>query len=208
MNFGFLLFPQLEELDLVGPWEMITTWGLQAGGPGAVFTVSETGGQITCAKGLRIAADYTFDNCPRLDYLLVPGGQGTRTEVSNPRLVYFVAARARSCKAVVSVCTGAFILQAAGLLAHKRATTHWASLERLQALPDVTVTEERVVRDGNIWSAAGISAGIDVALALIADQAGEDAAGEVQLAAEYYPSQQIYGKPGARAPKYLRGKRP
>ncbi|MGI8739114.1 MAG: DJ-1/PfpI family protein [Gammaproteobacteria bacterium] len=208
MNFGFLLFPQLEELDLVGPWEMITTWGLQPGGPGAVFTVSETGGQITCAKGLRIASDYTFDNCPRLDYLLVPGGQGTRGEVSNPRLVYFVAASARSCKAVVSVCTGAFILQAAGLLAHKRATTHWASLERLQALPDVTVTEARVVRDGNVWSAAGISAGIDVALALIADQAGENAAGEVQLAAEYYPSQQIYGTPGAQTPKYVRDKRP
>ncbi|MBA2408636.1 MAG: DJ-1/PfpI family protein [Gammaproteobacteria bacterium] len=208
MNFGFLLFPRLEELDLVGPWEMITTWGQQHGGPRAVFTVSETGGQITCAKGLRIASDYSFDNCPRLDYLLVPGGQGTRTEVSNPRLVYFVAASARSCKAIVSVCTGAFILQAAGLLAHKRATTHFASLERLNALPDVTVVEERVVRDGNVWCAAGISAGIDAALALIADQAGEDAAGKVQLAAEYYPSQKIYGNPGAQGPKYLRNRWP
>ncbi|MGH8501519.1 MAG: DJ-1/PfpI family protein [Gammaproteobacteria bacterium] len=204
MNFGFLLFPQLEELDLVGPWEMIATWGQQTGGPQAVFTVSETGGQIACAKGLRIASDYSFATCPRLDYLLVPGGVGTRSEVSNHRLVYFVAASARSCKAVVSVCTGAFILQAAGLLAGRRATTHWASLERLDKLPDVNVAQERFVRDGNIWSAAGISAGIDVALALIADQAGEETASQVQLATEYYPSHQVYGTPGEQAPKYMR----
>jgi transcriptional regulator GlxA family with amidase domain len=206
MNFGFLLFPGLEELDLIGPWEMIRTWGQQPNGPGQCFTVSQTGSEIVCAKGLRVASDYAFDNCPRLDYLLVPGGIGTRTEVGNHKLVYFVAAQARSCRAVASVCTGAFILHAAGLLQGKRATTHWASLDRLRQLADVIVLEERYVHDGNVWTAAGISAGLDMALAFIADEADEEAAAKVQLATEYYPAQAVYGHPGQRphTPAYIR----
>jgi transcriptional regulator GlxA family with amidase domain len=206
MNFGFLLFPELEELDLIGPWEMIRTWSQQPDGPGHCLTVSQTGAEITCAKGLRLGSDYAFDTCPRLDYLLVPGGIGTRTEVNNHRLVYFVAAQARSCRAVASVCTGAFILHAAGLLQGKRATTHWASVNRLRQLPEVTVVEERYVRDGNIWTCAGISAGLDMALAFIADQAGEGTAAKVQLATEYYPAQTVYGDPTRhpQAPAYIR----
>ncbi len=92
------------------------------------------------------------------------------------------------------MCTGAFILQAAGLLSGKKATTHWRSLDRLRQFSDVTVIEERVVRDGNIWTAAGVSAGIDLALALMADQVGEEVAGKVQLAAEYYPHHLKYGQ--------------
>jgi transcriptional regulator GlxA family with amidase domain len=205
MNFGFLLFPKLEELDLIGPWEMITTWGQVAGGPHC-FTVAETQAEIRCAKGLRITPEFRFETCPRLDYLLVPGGVGTRMEVNNNSLIYFVATQARSCRAVASVCTGAFILHAAGLLKHKRATTHWASLERLRQLRDLTVVEERYVQDGNIWTAAGISAGIDMALALIANQADEAAAAKVQLAAEYYPTAQVYGNPGEHphVPEYVR----
>jgi transcriptional regulator GlxA family with amidase domain len=206
MNFGFLLFPGLEELDFVGPWEMIRIWGLQPDGPGQCLTISEVGSEIVCAKGLRIASDHSIDDCPRLDYLLVPGGIGTRTEVNNHRLVYFVAAQARTCRIVASVCTGAFILHAAGLLQGKRATTHWASLDRMRQLADVTVVEERYVRDGNVWTSAGISAGIDMALALIADQAGEEAAGRVQLAAEYYPAGTVYGSGGRhpQVPGYVR----
>lgn len=206
MNFGFLLFPKLEELDLIGPWEMITTWGQLAGGPDACFTISQSGAKIACAKGLEIASDFSFENCPRLDYLLVPGGLGTRTEVNNNKLLYFVAAQARSCKAVISVCTGAFILHAAGLLEGKRATTHWASLERLRKLPDVIVVEKRYVRDGNVWTSAGISAGMDAVLALIADQAGEETASWVQFATEYYPDGAVYGSPAQhpQAPAYIR----
>jgi transcriptional regulator GlxA family with amidase domain len=98
------------------------------------------------------------------------------------------------------------LLQAAGLLEGKRATTHWFSLERLSDLPGVSVVEERFVRDGNIWTAAGVSAGIDLALALIADQAGEDTAGQVQLAIEYYPSSKRYGQAhqSPQAPGYLK----
>ena len=206
MNFGFLLFPDAEELDLVGPWEIINVWRKYAGGPERCLTVSQTGGEIRFAKGMGIVADYSFENCPPLDYLLIPGGQGTRVEVNNPHLLEFVKKQAASCKEVMSVCTGSFILQAAGLLKGKRATTHWASLERLRELPEVRVTEKRFVRDGNVWTAAGVSAGIDLALALIAEEAGEEVAGQVQLYAEYYPDGKRFGEAhlNEQAPEYLK----
>ena len=125
----------------------------------------------------------------------------------DPVLLDFVARQARSCQAVLSVCTGAFVLHAAGLLAGKRATTHWAQLDRLRALGDVQVVEERWTRDGQVWTSAGVSAGFDLMLQLIADVAGAQVAGQVQLAAEYYASAQRFGD-GAlhpQAPAYLRG---
>ncbi|WP_407351135.1 DJ-1/PfpI family protein [Luteimonas sp. R10] len=108
---------------------------------------------------------------------------------------------------MLSVCTGSFLLHAAGLLAGRKATTHWGSLERLRALGDVEVVEERFVRDGTVWSSSGISAGIDLTLAFIAETAGEDAAAKVQFASEYYPSTKRYGtlhKTHHSAPAYAR----
>jgi transcriptional regulator GlxA family with amidase domain len=206
MNFGVLIFPDAEELDFVGPWEMITMWKKVADGPQDCLIVAETIAPVVCAKGLSVNPHVSFDSCPQLDVLLVPGGQGTRREVGNSVLVDFVARQARGCSSVLSVCTGSFILHAAGLLAGRRATTHWGSLDRLRALGDVQVVEERWVRDGNVWSAAGVSAGIDLTLAFIAATAGEDAAGRVQLAAEYYPSGKAYGTgtSHAQAPAYVR----
>lgn len=192
MTFGFLIFPDVEELDFVGPWEMATMWHQVAEGAPCVI-VAERKEPVTCAKGLVVHPHVSFADCPPLDYLLVPGGRGTRAEVNNPALVGFVRERASHCKAVLSVCTGAFVLHAAGLLSGKRATTHWRSLDRLRALGDVTVVEERHVRDGDVWTSAGISAGIDLTLQFIATVAGEDAAGKVQFSAEYYPSTQRYG---------------
>lgn len=206
MNFGFLVFPQVEELDLVGPWEMAAMWKQIADGPNCIM-IAETRQAVTCAKGMSVNPHHAFEDCPALDYLLVPGGQGTRTEMNNPRLLAFVAEQSRGCKAVLSVCTGSFLLHAAGLLKGKRATTHWGSLERLRAFGDVDVVEERWVRDGAIWSSAGVSAGIDLTLAFIAEMAGEDAAARVQFASEYYPSDRQYGsyhRTHAAAPLYLK----
>ena len=206
MKFGFLLFPDLEELDFVGPWEIIGVWGEIFEGPEHRLTVSQSLEEVKCAKGLRIVPDYSFDTCPPLDYLLVPGGWGTRKEVANGELLEFVKRQFGSCKHVLSVCTGAFILQAAGLLKGKKATTHWRSLDRLRNFQDVTVMEQRFVRDGNIWTAAGISAGIDLALAFVAEQAGEEIAGKVQLSAEYYPNNAKYGSAHLtqEAPDYVK----
>ena len=205
-TFGVLVFDDVEELDFVGPWEMLTMWSRYADGPPRCLVVAEHARPVRCAKGLTVQAHETFATCPPLDALLVPGGQGTRTEVHNPVLVDFVARQAAGCRAVLSVCTGSFVLHAAGLLAGRRATTHWGSLERLRALGDVQVVEERHVRDGDVWTSAGVSAGIDMALAFIAAEAGDEAAGKVQFGAEYYPGGQRYGgfERDARAPAYVR----
>jgi transcriptional regulator GlxA family with amidase domain len=207
MNFGVLVFNQVEELDCVGPWEMLTMWSKHAGDPESCLIVGQSLEPIICAKGLSINPHVSFADCPALDYLLVPGGQGTRQEVGNPVLIEFVASQARNCKAVLSVCTGSFVLHAAGLLSGKRATTHWGSLDRLRALGDVAVVEERFVRDGDVWSSAGVSAGTDLMLAFIASVAGRESAGKVQFGAEYYPSDIRYGgfENHAQAPAYIKG---
>ncbi len=206
MNFGMLVFPGVEELDFIGPWEMLTMWSNHLGGPMHNRIVAQGYEPVTCAKRLSLNPHVSFADCPPLDYLMVPGGMGTRTEVDNPVIIDFIARQARHCKAVLSVCTGSFMLHRAGLLAGKRATTHWASLDRLRALGDVQVVEERFVRDGDVWCSAGVSAGIDMTLAFIAALAGDETAGQVQLAAEYYPDGVRYGGPTviAKAPGYVR----
>lgn len=206
MNFGILVFNQVEELDFVGPWEMLAMWAKVADGPENCLVVSQSHEPVICAKGLSINPHVSFADCPKLDYLLVPGGQGTRQEVNNAVLVDFVARQAKSCKAVLSVCTGSFILHAAGLLSGRTATTHWGSLERLRTLGDVQVVEQRFVRDGNVWTSAGVSAGIDLMLAFIASVSGETAAGKVQFQAEYYPASTKYGdfENQTQAPAYIK----
>ena len=205
-SFGILIFPEAEELDFVGPWEVLTMWSKIADGPSNCLLVAQSMTPVVCAKGMSVLPHVSFENCPPLDYLLVPGGQGTRTEVNNKVLLEFVSTQARTCKAVLSVCTGAFVLHAAGLLSGKRATTHWGSLDRLRALGDVTVVEERFVQDGIVWSSAGVSAGIDLMLAFINAVASAETAGKVQFAAEYYPSPVTYGgfENHAQAPAYVR----
>lgn len=193
MAFGVLIFPQAEELDFVGPWEMLTMWRQVAKGPDACLMIGQHSEPIQCAKGMSVNPHASFDTCPPLQYLLVPGGMGTRSEVSNPELVRFVSEKAVGCAAVLSVCTGSFILHAAGLLSGKRATTHWGSLKRLRDLGDVNVVEDRWVHDGRIWTSGGVSAGTDMMLAFIASIGGDEAAGQVQLASEYYPSTRRYG---------------
>ncbi len=205
-TFGILLFPGVEELDAIGPWEMASLWARQPGGPGECLMIGQGEAPITCAKGLVLVPHASFATAPPLEVLLVPGGQGTRTEVSNPELISFIRRQSVHCRAVLSVCTGAFLLHAAGLLGGKRATTHWASLGRLRALGDVEVVEERFTRDGAIWTAAGISSGIDLTLQFIAATAGDDVAGRVQLEAEYFPSATIYGTAasGGKGAAYFR----
>jgi transcriptional regulator GlxA family with amidase domain len=204
-TFGILVFTGVEELEFVGPWEMLRMWSLYADGPKDCVLVAQSREPVLCAKGLSVNPQAAFADCPQLDMLLVTGGQGTRQEVNNPVLVDFVRQQAARCQLVLSVCTGAFVLHAAGLLAGRRATTHWGSLKRLRELGDVQVLEQRHVRDGKVWTSAGVSAGIDMMLACIA-VAGDDAAGELQFGAEYYPDGARYGDyaQDERAPGYVR----
>lgn len=205
MNVGVLVFEQAEELDFVGPWEMLTMWGRYFGGPDPCLLVAQTAGPVACAKGMSVNPHVTYDDCPPLDLLVVPGGSGTRRESRHEPTLAFIRRQARSAQAVLSVCTGAFVLHAAGLLEGRRATTHWMSLDELRALPGVQVVPERYVRDGPVWTAAGVSAGIDMTLAYIAAAAGDEVAGRVQAGAEYFPDPVRYGGFGAsaRAPEYV-----
>ena len=144
MNFGVLVFNQVEELDFVGPWEMLTMWSKNANGSENCIIVSESLNPIICAKLLSINPHVVFATCPPLDYLLVPGGLGTRQAVNDTTLVGFVANQAKNCRAVLSVCTGCFVLHAAGLLSGKR-HTYEADLEfygpRYQPDSDASVVE-------------------------------------------------------------------
>lgn len=190
-RLGFVLFDQFEDLDFMGPWEMLGLWSRDHNGP-ELYIVSENGSGCVSTKGLIIQTDVDFKSCPKLDYCLIPGGQGTRTEVNNEALVGFIREQGDYCDQILSVCTGAFLLQAAGLLKDKKATTHWASMDRLRAFDDVEVLEQRYVQDGNIWTSAGVSAGIDLSLAFIAAIADENTAGDIQLFAEFFPKGKVY----------------
>lgn len=204
MNFGFLLFEQFEDLDFFGPWEMIALWSQRFNGPDNLVLISEIKGGVDSYKGLTLQTDVDFTTCPALDYLLVPGGMGTRKEVHNPNLISFLQKHATQCKQVLSVCTGVFLLQAAKLLTGKQVTTHWNSLKRLQVFDELTVVEKRFIQQDKLWMSAGVSAGIDMTLAFIAHHDGEQTAGNIQLEAEYYPSTKVYPNDKNYYPGYLK----
>jgi len=193
MAFGILLFEGVEELDFVGPWEMLGMWSTYADGPKNCLTIAQASGVIRCAKGLNVVADYNFENCPELTYLLVPGGFSVFDELKNKKLIDFIKQKASKAKYVLSVCSGSFLLHKAGLLEGKSVTTHWKAQQQLSDFPEVNIVSERYVQDGNIWTSAGVSAGIDMMLSFIENIAGEEAASIVQMNAEYYPEAKIYG---------------
>ncbi len=201
-TLGIVLFPEVEELDFVGPLEVFGTL-TKLGADWRVVTVAERNEALTGANGLKVQPDHSFEDCPPLDVLLVPGGWGTRREMENPRMLEFVRKAAADASYVTSVCTGALVLQAAGLLAGKRATTYWAAMDRLRSFGDVEVVDERFVHDGNVVTAAGVSAGIDMALYLVGLLEGAERARQVQRAIEYYPKPpefaQASGPPSAEA---------
>jgi len=187
-TIAIVIFPDAEELDFVGPWEVFTMLRSLEPDLCEVVTVSEDGGEMRCAKGLRVVADHSFASAPAADIILVPGGRGTRAEVDNPRMVEFLRAKAVAAEVTTSVCTGSFLLERAGLLEGRRATTHWASLDRLRALGTVHVVEDRWVDEGGVITASGVSAGIDMALYLVGRLWGADLARRVQKAIEYFPA--------------------
>ena len=186
-TFGIVLFDNAEELDWAGPWEVLSA-AAQMNNEDKVVTIAQYDRPIKCAKGLRVLADHTFENAPKLDVVLVPGGQGTRTEVNNPVLIEWLKRVGAECKWVTSVCTGALILHGAGFAKGKRVTTYWGFVDQLRARGDVTVLENvRYVQDGNLVTAAGVSAGIDMALWLLGQIHNPEFARRVQQYIEYFP---------------------
>jgi transcriptional regulator GlxA family with amidase domain len=181
MEIAIPLYDRFTALDAVGPYEVL--WRV----PGArVRWVAAEARPYATDRGLQLVAEATLDDVPAPDILVVPGGTGTLEALENERLVDWIRAADATSTWTTSVCTGALLLGAAGLLAGRRATTHWAYLDRLEAY-GATPTSERVVREGKLVTSAGVSSGIDMALTLAAEIAGADVAQAIQLRIEYDP---------------------
>src|SRR5437868_8411483 len=194
-RIGILIFDGAEELDFVGPWEVFTMTNevfTRDGGerPHEVFLLAERDAPVRCAKGMRVLPDIVVAECPALDILLVPGGIGTRREAGNEFLLGWIKRIAAQCQWVTSVCTGALLLTAAGPARGKRVTTHARFVEALRARGEAKAVVENVryVRDAKVVTAAGVSAGIDMALWLVGQLHGAAVARAVQSAMEYHPA--------------------
>ena len=195
MQIAFLLFAGQTQLDMTGPAQFLSRL------PGAkIHVVSNDGSAVATDCGFSILPHGSFADCPQADLICVPGGPGVAAALSDTVLTDFVRVQSASAKWVTSVCTGAFILGAAGLLDGKRASTHWGYTQLLGRYGAI-YEEARIVYDGNLVTSGGVTSGIDFALSLIATLAGDDTAQTVQLALEYDPVPPFVGGHPARAPK-------
>jgi len=194
-NVGILVFDDVEVLDFAGPFEVFSRARLTPGvesrrsdesAPFTVFTVAPRPGPVTAVGGLTFLPQYDFASAPAVDIVVVPGGFGTRPLLEDPAVLAWLARTAASAQRVTSVCTGALLLARAGLLAGRRATTHWSALDRLAALdPSVTVQSDRRVVDDVVVTSAGVSAGIDMAFTVVASYCGPEVAAETARYIEY-----------------------
>ncbi|HUC46420.1 MAG TPA: DJ-1/PfpI family protein [Hyphomicrobiaceae bacterium] len=181
-NIGFVLFPNVTQLDLTGPLQVLHRL------PEArAHVAAKSLEPVASDCGLSLVPTTSFAACEPLDLLCVPGGFGVSGAIADADTIDFVRRQAARAKYVTSVCTGAFVLGVAGLLKGRRATTHWAYTDLLPLVGAVHA-QARVVRDGNVFTGAGVTAGIDFALSLAAEVAGSEAAERIQLSLEYDPA--------------------
>jgi transcriptional regulator GlxA family with amidase domain len=189
-HIGLLLFAGVEELDAVGPWEVLSYWTQQHPEDcWNVFCLSPDGAPVLGAKGLVLGAHHSMDDVPALDILIHPGGPGTRPMLRERSHLDWVRGQRAAVPLMASVCTGSLVYAAAGLLTGRRATTHWASLNLLAELDPTVLTDvdARFVDDGDLITSAGVSAGIDMALHLVARLAGIERARAVRRGIQYDP---------------------
>lgn len=190
-TIGIVLFDDVEELDAVGPWEVLASWtGFFPEDGWRVTTVSRDGGQIRAAKGLGMVAAESPASCPPLDIVVHPGGRGTRPQLEDQNHLDWLRQLAQGAELMTSVCTGSLVYAAAGLLENRPATTHWASLDLLARLdPTINVrADARWVDDGDVVTSAGVSAGIDMALHLVGRLASPSRSAEVRRFIQYDPA--------------------
>jgi cyclohexyl-isocyanide hydratase len=181
-RIGLLAFPAMTQLDLTGPLQVFASL------PGAdVHVLWKTLDPIRTQGGLTLLPDTTLADCPALDVICVPGGTGVMDLMADEVVLSFLRAQAEGARFIGSICTGALVLGAAGLLRGRKATTHWAWTDLLLPFGAIP-TKGRVVRDGNIMTGGGVTAGIDFALTMVAEIAGQDVAESIQLGIEYAPA--------------------
>jgi transcriptional regulator GlxA family with amidase domain len=189
-RIAIALFEGAEELDWAGPWEVLAAWSQQWPDDGVeVFTIARKDGPVTCAKGLRVLADYTWDTAPQFDVIVYPGGMGTRRELTDDVVLEWLRGLSGRGTLMTSVCTGSLVYAAAGLLTGRPATTYWGQLDLVAELdPSIDVRrDDRFVDSGEVVTAAGVSAGIDMALHLVARLHSVDRAREVRRYIQYDP---------------------
>jgi cyclohexyl-isocyanide hydratase len=193
-DVGFVIFPGITQLDFTGPFEVLSRLGTppSISAPSKfpqakTHVVAKTMLPVLSDRGLSIMPTCTFDNCPQLDLICLPGGPGVVEALADVETVDFIRRQGAGAAYVTSVCMGAFLIGAAGLLKGRRATTHWAYVD---LLPLVGARHEkgRVVRDGNVFTAGGVTSGIDFAFRVVAELAGPEVAKAIQLGIEYDPS--------------------
>jgi transcriptional regulator GlxA family with amidase domain len=185
---AILIFNEVEVLDFAGPFEVFSVTGRRRKlEPFDVYTVAERLAPVSARNGLSVNPRYAFADCPPPDILVVPGGFGTRREMKNPVMLEWITRVAPSCELVLSVCTGALVLGAAGLLDGREATTHFMAFDELRAVaPHAAVHEgRRIVDNGNVILSAGVSAGIDMSLHVVARLLGVESARETARYMEY-----------------------
>jgi putative intracellular protease/amidase len=182
VQIAILLFEGITALDAIGPYEVLRN----VPGWEVTFVADEPGAKRTDSKATALVADTGIDDVGEPDVVLVPGGFGTRALLDDKRILGWLRDVDEQTKWTTSVCTGSLVLGAAGLLEGKRATSHWLYLDAI-AKYGADATSERVVRDGKLWTAAGVSSGIDLALAMVGEEVGPELAQAVQLAIEYDP---------------------
>jgi transcriptional regulator GlxA family with amidase domain len=184
MQIAIVLYPGLTALDAVGPYEILR--GID--GSEIRFVWKEVGPVVTDSGVLILGATHTFDETPRPDLVLVPGSSiRTATAMADASLIEWLRQVDRTTRFTTSVCSGSAVLASAGLLAGRRATSHWAAMPLLAGFGAIPCPRERVVRDGKMWTAAGVSAGLDLALMLVAEISSETRARVIQLVIEYDP---------------------
>jgi cyclohexyl-isocyanide hydratase len=182
-SIGFVIFPDLTQLDFTGPLQVLSRLPQSA-----THIVAKSAAPVPSDCGLGLVPTHTFANCPPLDLICIPGGsEGVAGIINDRETIEFVRHKASTAKYITSVCTGAFVLGMAGFLKGRRATTHWAYTDLLP-LVGATYEKARVVKDGNVITGGGVTAGIDFALSVIAEIAGETTARRIQLGVEYDPS--------------------
>lgn len=189
-RIALVCFDGMEELDLVGPWEVLRMWELQYPGDGAnVFTASLDGEIVTCAKGMKIVTERSASSMGEVDVVLLPGGSGTRSLVERDETLDLIRHYAGSGALMTSVCTGSLVYAAAGVLENRPATTYWSAMDLLQRLdPSIELRpNDRFVDSGEVITAAGVSAGIDMALHLVARLASSERARQVKRDIQYDP---------------------
>jgi cyclohexyl-isocyanide hydratase len=195
LQIGFLVFPKVQQLDLTGPHDVLASLS-----GATMHLIWKTLEPVVSSNGLVLTPNTTYESCPPLDVICVPGGSGVTDLLQDAQTIDFVRRQAAGARYVTSVCTGALLLGAAGLLRGRRATTHWAFHSLLEPLGAIA-THARVVRDGNLITGGGVTAGIDFGLTVAAELAGVEEAQAIQLDLEYAPAPPFDAGDPALAPQ-------